>query len=217
MRFLCILLIGLLAYSAMASKDLESKPGDTSFSKFQPTKAPEYSSLILKKGDRLAICGDSITEQRMYSRIIEDYLTMCVPQLDVSVRQYGWSGEKAWQFLKRMTNDCLRFEPTIATTCYGMNDFEYRPFEDAIGRDYYKNSKQVIDAFKAHHARVILGSPGCVSQVPWWEKSKSYTVEDLNLSLCDFRNIDIGLAAEERVRFADVFWPMLSGDFTGRK
>ncbi|HXC34680.1 MAG TPA: SGNH/GDSL hydrolase family protein [Candidatus Acidoferrales bacterium] len=217
MRLLFVSLISLIGYSAVASKDLESKPDDASFSKFEPLKAPEYSSLILKKGDHLAICGDSITEQRLYSRIIEDYLTMCAPQLDISMRQYGWSGEKAWQFLGRMTNDCLRFNPTIATTCYGMNDFEYRSYEDAIGRDYYKNSKGVIDAFKAHHVRVILGSPGCVSKVPWWEKTPGYTLQDLNLSLCDFRNIDIRLAREEHARFADVFWPMLIGDFTGRQ
>src|SRR5260370_40087665 len=55
--------------------------------------------MTLKTGDRLAICGDSITEQRMYSRIIEDYLAMCAPELNVSVRQYGWSGEKAAGFL----------------------------------------------------------------------------------------------------------------------
>lgn len=217
MRVLLIVLLGFLGCSATALAELESKPDDPSFSKFQPIQAPQYSSLILKKGDRLAICGDSITEQRMYSRIIEDYLTMCVPQLNISVRQYGWSGEKAWQFLNRMTNDCLRFDPTIATTCYGMNDFEYRPFEDRIGRAYYTNSVGVVDSFEAHNVRVILGSPGCVSKVPWWEKSGKYTVEDLNQSLCELRNIDIGIAKEQHARFADVFWPMLTGDFTGRR
>lgn len=219
MRFLFVALIGFLGCSVALSADLglEQKPDSPSFSKFQPIKAPEYSRLILKKGDRLAICGDSITEQRMYSRIIEDYLTMCVPQLNISVRQYGWSGEKAWQFLARMTNDCLRFQPTIATTCYGMNDFEYRPYEDSIGRAYYTNSVEVVDAFKAHHVRVILGSAGCVSKVPWWTKSTNYTLEDLNLSLCEFRNIDIGIAKKQHVRFADVFWPMLTGDYMGRQ
>jgi hypothetical protein len=217
MRVILIALVGFLSYLAASAADLETKPDSSSLSQFQPLKAPQYSSSILKKGDRLAICGDSITEQRMYSRIIEDYLTMCAPQLNISVRQYGWSGEKAWQFLRRMTNDCLRFDPTIATTCYGMNDFAYRPYEDAIGRDYRENSKEVVDAFKAHHARVILGSPGCVSKVPFWQKSPGYTLEELNLSLCHLRNIDIGLAREEHVRFADVFWPMLTGDFTGRQ
>lgn len=217
MRVLFIILIGFLGCSVATAQDLETKPDDSSFSQYQPIKAPEYSRSILKKGDRLAICGDSITEQKMYSRIIEDYLTMCVPQLDISVRQYGWSGEKAFQFLARMTNDCLRFDPTIATTCYGMNDFEYRPFEDRIGRAYYTNSVGVVDAFKSHHVRVILGSPGCVSKVPWWQRNPDYTLEKLNLSLCQFRNIDIGIAKEKHVRFADVFWPMITADFTGRK
>ena len=72
----------------------------------------------------------------MYSRLMEDYLTVCVPELNVTVRQFGWSGETAPGFLARMTNDCLRFKPTVATTCYGMNDHEYRPYEESIGQKY---------------------------------------------------------------------------------
>src|SRR5882672_6279829 len=128
--------------------------------RFKPLPAPKSSGLILKEGDRLAICGDSITEQKMYSRMIEDYLTMCVPELQVTVRQYGWSGERAPGFLARMTNDCLRFQPTVATTCYGMNDHEYRPYEDRIGQTYRSSSTAVIEAFKAHGVRVIQGSAG---------------------------------------------------------
>ena len=82
---------------------------------------------MLRPNDRLAICGDSITEQKKYSRIIETYLTVCTPELNISIRQYGWSGETAPGFLARMTNDCLRFQPSVATTCYGMNDHGYRP------------------------------------------------------------------------------------------
>jgi lysophospholipase L1-like esterase len=172
---------------------------------------------MLKPGDRLAICGDSITEQKKYSRLMEDYLTMCVPQLKISVRQYGWSGEKVPGFLARMTNDCLRFQPTVATTAYGMNDFEYRPYEDRIGQAYETNSLKMVEIFKAHHVRVILGAPSDVSKMPPWVKSASGTVDDLNLSLCQLRNIDIELAQKEKVRFADVFWPMLVGGFTGRQ
>src|SRR5215475_4879101 len=70
--------------------------------KFHPLKAPEPHGLLLKQHDRLAICGDSITEQKMYSRLMEDYLTVCVPEMDITVRQYGWGGERAPGFLKRM-------------------------------------------------------------------------------------------------------------------
>ena len=80
---------------------------------FKPVPAPVPGGLLLKKGDRLAICGDSITEQRVYSRLIEDYLTVCVPQLKISVRQYGWGGERADGFLGRMTNDCLVSSPRL--------------------------------------------------------------------------------------------------------
>src|SRR5215475_5584032 len=76
----------------------------THLERFKPVPAPRPAGLLLQRGDRLAICGDSITEQKMYSRIMEDYLTMCVPELKITVRQYGWSGERAPGFLARMTN-----------------------------------------------------------------------------------------------------------------
>jgi lysophospholipase L1-like esterase len=217
MRAGLIFLFGLLPFTVVASPQLEAKPDAAYFEKYQPIKAPTPSGLVLKMGDRLAICGDSITEQRMYSRLMEDYLTMCVPQLKVSVRQFGWSGEKVPGFLARMTNDCLRFQPTIATTAYGMNDFEYRPYEDRIGLAYETNSAKMVDVFKTHRVRVILGAPSDVSKMPSWVKSASGTVDDLNLSLCQLRNIDVELSRKERVGFADVFWPMLTGGFVGRQ
>src|ERR1700709_1377094 len=105
-------------FSAVA-EDL-AKPNDPYFAPFNPKAFAAPSGLVLQKGHRLAICGDSITEQKMYSRIMETYLTVCRPDLNLSVRQYGWGGETAPGFLARMTNDCLRFHPTVATTCYGM-------------------------------------------------------------------------------------------------
>lgn len=205
-----VLVLGILAFSLVSPSVFGQGLNSVDLNEFHPLPAPTTTGLILRPNDRLAICGDSITEQRLYSRIIEDYLTMCVPELNVSVRQYGWSGEKAPGFLARMTNDCLRFHPTIATTCYGMNDFEYRPYEDRIGRSYRKNSVAIVEAFKTYGTRVILGSPGCVGKVPPWAGDTNDTVENLNLSLCRERNIDVEIAREEKVRFADLFWPMLT-------
>jgi hypothetical protein len=153
----------------------------------------------------------------MYSRIMEDYLTVCVPDLEVTVRQYGWSGERAPNFLSRMTNDCLRFKPSIATTCYGMNDHEYRPYEERIGTTYRESETAIIDSFKANGVRVIQGSPGCVGKIPFWVKSATGTVDDLNLNLCTLRNIGIEIAQKERVGFADVFWPMLTSGMAAQQ
>src|SRR5881398_1845860 len=83
--------IAVLASIQAIGQNLEQSLG----AKLHPLKAPRPHCLVLREGDRLAICGDSITEQKMYSRIIEDYLTVCVPDLKTTVRQYGWSGERA--------------------------------------------------------------------------------------------------------------------------
>src|SRR4051812_46916234 len=81
----------------------------------------------LKDGDHVAVCGDSITEQKLYSVFIEDYLLMCQPKAKLSVTQFGWGGEVAPGFLARMNNDMLRDKFDVATTFYGMNDGGYAP------------------------------------------------------------------------------------------
>ncbi len=208
MRKSLFLVLAAAAFSLHA-QPREQKPNDSFFDNFRPLKAPAVPALVLREGDRLAICGDSITEQRMYSRVMETYLTVAVPQLKITVRQLGWSGETAPGFLGRMTNDALRFHPTIATTCYGMNDHGYRPYEKSLGQRYEAATISIVESFKAAGARVILGSPGCVGKVPPWSRFQEAGVESMNLNLCELRNLDIGIAAREETGFADVFWPML--------
>lgn len=205
------------AWLLVAAEPLENKPADACFAKFSPLKAPAASGLLLKTGDKLAICGDSITEQKMYSRLMETYLTVCVPDLKITTRQYGWSGETADGFLRRMQSDCLRFQPTVATTCYGMNDYRYRPLDEATDRAYREHYTAVVRAFQAAGARVVIGSPGCVGKVASWVKSAFGTLEEHNLHLCALRNIDIEIAEHEGVRFADVFWPMLTAGVAARQ
>jgi lysophospholipase L1-like esterase len=232
MRFILLLLPLLLATSCATDRDTsparesratgasryEARPAGLAFVNFFPLKAPRPAGLALQAGDRLAICGDSITEQRMYSRIMETYLTVAVPELNLDVRQYGWSGETAPGFLKRMTNDCLRFRPTIATTCYGMNDHGYQGYQADIGERYRAATTAIVESFKNAGARVVLGSPGCVGKTPRWARDQTASTEALNLNLCELRNIDVGLAQVESVRFADVFWPMyVEGQFAQQK
>ncbi|RME90899.1 MAG: hypothetical protein D6766_12635 [Verrucomicrobia bacterium] len=211
------LVLALLVAAPLCAQSLEKLPDDPYFAPFKPLKAPPAKGLLLKPGDRLAICGDSITEQKMYSRIIETYLRVCVPELRVRVRQFGWSGERAPGFLHRMTNDVLRFKPTIATTCYGMNDHRYQPYTEEIGREYRESSLAIIRAFKAHGVRVIQGAAGAVGKVPPWAPDKNVPVTQLNLGLCELRNIDVRLAEQEDVAFADCFLPLLVHGFEAQR
>jgi hypothetical protein len=72
-----------------------------------PALAAESSASnpVLKTGARLALAGDSITEQKLYTRFIEDYLLMCAPEVQADVFNLGWSGEMAQGFFERMDAD----------------------------------------------------------------------------------------------------------------
>ncbi len=199
----------------LSAREAASLPPELAAYRLDP--APPPAGLLLQKGDRVAICGDSITEQKRYSVILETYLAACLPELEITCRQYGWGGEQAGGFLQRMEIDVLRFKPTFATTCYGMNDFRYVPYDAAIAEEYRRNETAMVQAFKKAGTRVLLGSPGIIDTVPHWVKSASGTQQDLNLALSRFRNIGIQVAAGEQVAFADVFRPMLLADHAAEK
>src|SRR5438552_14225464 len=102
----------------------------------------------LRDGDFVAIIGDSITEQRDYSVDIEDYLLMCKPATELRSMQFGWGGETAEGFKNRMVNDCFRYKPNVATTCYGMNDGRYAPQTPQNAKWYHDNQKAVVQGMK---------------------------------------------------------------------
>ena len=206
MRYPCAIL--LLCLGLTGCQQTQPRP-DIVPAEYVGLLAPKTPAPLLQKGDRLAICGDSITEQKMYSLLMEAYIVAARSDLHVTVRQHGWSGEQAGGFLKRMDNDVLRFKPTIATTCYGMNDFRYVPKDEAIAATYRANQTAVVRKFKEAGARVVLGSSGTIHSVPPWVKTAKGTWQDLNLALLNFRNINIEVAQAEQVAFADVYWPML--------
>lgn len=177
---------------------------------FNTGLTPAANAAQLQAGDTLAICGDSITEQKEYSVFIEDYLLMCQPAPDLEVHQFGWSGEKAEGLLNRMRADVLPFNPTVATTCYGMNDGAYAAIDPARQEAYRKNTEAIIKAFRDGGIRfIVIGSPGLVDtyafdRVP----GRSYPAANYNRTLADLARIAREVAAEQGVTYADIYTPM---------
>ena len=161
----------------------------------------------LHQGDLVAICGDSITEQKLYSRYIALYLILCQPQENVQSMQFGWSGETAYNFQARQKNDCLVFQPTVATICYGMNDAGYTaPADKDRLNGYRKCLAGIIKKFKESGVRmIVLGSPGVVDS----EHFKKIDPADYNNTLGEFAEAAKELAEAEGVTFADVHGLML--------
>jgi len=162
----------------------------------------------LQAQDFVAVCGDSITEQKQYSVFIEDYLLMCQPAAALRVMQAGWSGEVAQSFLGRMERDVLALHPTVVTTCYGMNDGGYGPFDPNRGNLYRDTHKKIVAGLRQAGVRlIVLGSPGCVDSNAF--RGGGPAAEVYNATLAKLGDIGRAVAGEEKVVFADVHGPMM--------
>lgn len=159
-------------------------------------------------GARVAIIGDSITEQKLYSKFMEAYLLACSGIPDVHVFQFGWSGEQAGGFAARMENDLTVFEPTVATLCYGMNDGSYQPYNDEIGKRYEANMRKILEKMASLGVKsVVVGSPGAVDTHffrPGQNMGDKPSHIAYNDNLTRLREIDRSLAKEKSLLFADV-------------
>lgn len=169
---------------------------------------PLPAAPVLQREARVAIVGDSITEQKLYSKHIEMYLTACVPQLELRCFQYGWGGETAGGFLRRMDNDLASFKPTVVTTCYGMNDGGYRAFEPGIGKNYEDPMRQIVAKLKTAGATVVVGGPGAVDTKYFNRNNLSAAVYNDNLA--QLTAIARKLAGENSFPHADVHAAMIA-------
>jgi lysophospholipase L1-like esterase len=171
-----------------------------------PARSP-----ALEPGDRVAVCGDSITEQRVYTVFIEDYLLKCQPVRVGSVQQIGWSGEALPGLLGRIGSDVLPFHPTVVTTLYGMNDGGYKPTRPDTVAAFRKNTASAIRAFKAAGARlVVVGSPGAVDTdrfKTWFAAGCS--PDAYNQTLYDLGQAARAAAGQEGAEWVDVHGAMM--------
>lgn len=171
----------------------------------------EQAALLPKS--RVAIVGDSITEQKLYSKYVECWLLACSGVPEIRVMQFGWGGETAGGFANRADNDLGVFDPDIVTLCYGMNDGGYQPWRSEIGRAYEENMRRVLDRLAALGVKsVVIGSPGAVD-TNFFRPGKSMGDRPAhvayNETLARLRDIDRALAAEKGQRFADVHAAMI--------
>jgi len=164
---------------------------------------------VVKDGDRVAIAGDSITEQKQYSRFMEAYLLACSGLKDVKVFQFGWGGEQAPGYAARMENDTWSWKPTVLTTCYGMNDGHYGPYNaTTIGKPYRAGMEKIAAFFKAKGVKMILGAPGVVDSDTFRPTSPGLAAV-YNQNLGELGKISEEVAAQNGAVFADVHAAMM--------
>jgi lysophospholipase L1-like esterase len=133
---------------------------------------------------------------------------MCQPVGKLRTTQFGWGGETAGGFAGRMANDMLRFNPSVATTCFGMNDGGYSPMTPDKAKRYRDAQQSIVEKCKQAGIRtIVVGSPGCVDTDTFRNDPAQAVM--YNKTLSEERDIAREVAQSQQVVFADVYTPMI--------
>ncbi|MCF7674707.1 MAG: hypothetical protein K9N23_03920 [Akkermansiaceae bacterium] len=111
----------------------------------RPAAAAEFA---IHDGERVVLLGDSITEQRLYTTVIEAYTLARFPQWKLSFRNTGWGGDTAQGGLGRAARDLLPLKPTFVTIDFGMNDHGYRAYDEGIFKNYIDKQTQLVEPLR---------------------------------------------------------------------
>ncbi len=128
--------------------------------------AADETPFYLKPGDHVCFYGDSITEQRFYGVDVETYVRTRFPDLRVKFVNSGVGGDKvtggwAGPIDLRLQRDVFPFKPNVVTIMLGMNDAQYRPFDDQIFATYTNGYEHIVESLQQHlpGVRIILIQP----------------------------------------------------------
>lgn len=75
-----------------------------------------------RDGDRVVFYGDSITHAGAYPRMVSDFYLMRYPDRTVRFFNAGVAGDNAGAAQNRFDEDVKRWNPTVVTLMFGMND-----------------------------------------------------------------------------------------------
>jgi lysophospholipase L1-like esterase len=126
-----------------------------------PAQAADF---FCKDGDVVVVMGDSITEQHLYSNYLEMWTVSRFPSWKLTFGNVGIGGDRSTGGNGRFQRDVTAFKPTALTVDFGMNDGNYRAFDDAGFKTYMGGLQGIANQAKAQHLRVAWITPSPVEK-----------------------------------------------------
>lgn len=196
----------------------------------QTAPKADTGNFFLHDGDRVVFYGDSITEQQMYGRDIENFVVTRYPNLKVKFINSGWSGDTAsggggGPIDVRLQRDVLPYKPTVITILLGMNDGGYRVNDAATDARYVAGMTHIVDVLQKAlpKARLVLLTPTFFDRRDRTDSNPSdahnYQHPDLdyNSTLIRYGDWLKTFAAARGLSVIDLNAPMAAATAAGRK
>lgn len=126
------------------------------------------AEFAIRDGDTVAFLGDSITAERTYGKIIENYTLLRFPDRKVRFINAGRGGDTAAGGLKRLKRDVLDQKVTLLTVAYGVNDIGWGTRADEAHRKKYLDGvRGIVDECRKRGVRVYICSAAVTSEDPF--------------------------------------------------
>lgn len=117
------------------------------------------NDFFFKDGDTVVVIGDSITEQHLYSNYVEMWTVSRFPAWKLTFRNVGIGGDRSTGGNNRFARDVLFHKPSAMTVDFGMNDGNYRAFDEAGFKVYMDGLQGMADKAKEAKIRVAWITP----------------------------------------------------------
>ena len=138
------------------------------------------ADFALRDGDTVVFLGDSITAERTYGKVVENYTLLRYPNRHVRFINAGRGGDTAAGGLKRLDRDVLDAGATVVIVAYGINDIGWGTQANDEHRNLYLDSiRAIVERCKARQVRVYIASAPITN-----EKSDHGETDYLQL-MCD--------------------------------
>ena len=170
-------------------------------------------TFALHDGDRVVFYGDSITDQRLYTTFAETYVVTRFPKLNVVFIHSGWGGDRVsggggGPVDVRLWRDVLPFNPTVVTIMLGMNDGQYRAFDQAIFDQFAAGYKHLTETLQRQLRGVRITA---IVPSPYDDVTRPPTFEGgYNQVLLRYGDFVKQLAADQKFGLADLNAPVVA-------
>ncbi|NLN75051.1 MAG: SGNH/GDSL hydrolase family protein [Armatimonadetes bacterium] len=158
---------------------------------------------LLKSGDTMVFFGDSITEQRVYTRYVMNYFALRNPGVKIVFRNAGWVSDTAVGGNRRLQRDVLDLKPNLVSICYGMNDAGVTAYDQKIYDRYINAITELVDTLQEKRIKVVLLTAGCV------DESKAARLKGYNDTLGKFAAQLCEFAKQRNIACYNIHDPML--------
>lgn len=161
----------------------------------------------LKQNEKIVLLGGGFIEREQEFCILEAMLVSHNPQLNVTVRNLGWSGDTVWAESRglfdapekgyaRMLDHLKRLKPTLIFLAYGANESQER---EAGLTKFLVQYKKLLADLAPMNARLVLVSPVLQEKFP----APFPNPKTGNERILQYSNAIKQLAHESKIPFID--------------